>query len=129
MKCSKCKDINIDKANYCKKYGYHFTENEQKKAHRKTLFGKLEMLEKAYSVCSLKIITDSLIFKIGSLLLMTIIGIMLFTNMENKLRILDSDNYQVQYNTKLDEYYLILYEDETKLNLYKPDNIKNYIYG
>lgn len=127
MKCIKCKGINIISANYCKFCGYHFSEKEQKEAKNKTIVGKLEMLEKAYNVCTLKVITDHIVFKIISLLVVIILGIFFLVNNGAKVKILESDNYKMQYNTKEDEYYLLANEEQTTLDLYVPNRVQNIV--
>lgn len=126
MKCIKCGEKNICKANYCKKCGYHFSEQEQKAAKGKTLVGKIEKLEKLKkikSIVTLKIITENKYFKIAVLLLIIATGIFFHVHYGNELRILESNHYQVQYNTELKEYYLLTDKDETTLELYKPNYV------
>lgn len=123
MKCIKCQTENINNANYCQKCKYHFSEEEQKIAKRKTIPGKLEQLEKLYDTCTLKIITDHIIFKIISLLIVISFAITFSLNYGNSLKILESDLYQIQYNTKTKEYYLLIKKAETILSLYIPNQI------
>ena len=108
MKCPKCQNLVSYKANYCEKCGYKFTEEEKKEAYSKTLGGKLEKLEEAYSWISLSKITGSLPFKIVSLLMVLFIGISTFNKAE--LYINKDDSYTIQYNSIEEEYYLI-YEE------------------
>lgn len=125
MKCIKCQSKNINKANYCKNCGYHFSKEEQEAAKKRTLVGKIERLEKIYKTCTLQLITGNIIFKIVSLLLVLFIGIYFLFHYDNKVTILENANYQIQYNTKLDEYYLLVKDDETNLNLFIPNKIDN----
>lgn len=124
MNCKKCKKKNINKANFCKYCGNEFTEKERKYAKRKTIVGKLELIEKGYKLWKFKFITDSIIFKIASLIILIIIGIYLTINNGNDIKIMKSDMYQVEYNTKSDEYYLLVDKDKINLDLYVPNNIK-----
>lgn len=126
MKCIKCRQENINSANYCKKCGYHFSKSEQKIAKSHTLVGKLENIEQAYKVCSLKIITDNIIFKIVSLLIIIALGIFFVMQNGTIVKIKDSKEYNIQYNTKLDEYYLLVNQDETNLNLYIPNKTESF---
>lgn len=123
MRCTKCGKDNIIKANFCKYCGYKFSQAEQKKAKRKTLVGKLELIEKGYSICKLKFITDNIIFKIASIIMLIAIGICLNLKNGNDVRILKSDMYKIEYNTNNDEYYLLVDEDKINLNLYIPNNL------
>lgn len=125
MKCIKCREVNINKANYCKKCAYKFSKEEQKIARSNTFVGKLELLEKAYSVCKLKIITDHILFKIFSIIFILSIGIYIWINNGIDLKLLNSEEYKVQYNIKEEEYYLISEKDKISLNLYIPNRVEN----
>ncbi len=125
MKCVKCKKENITKANYCKTCGSQFSKEEQEKARKKTLVGKIERLEKAYNLCTLKAITGSTIFKVISLLIVLLIGLYFLFNFGNKVKLLESPEYKIEYNTKLKEYYLLVKNDEVDLNLFVPNKIDN----
>jgi hypothetical protein len=46
MKCSKCGNENIIKACYCSGCANEFSEKERKDAYNKTIYGKIEKLEK-----------------------------------------------------------------------------------
>ena len=125
MKCVKCKTKNIIKASFCKKCGYKFSDLEKKTARKKTLIGKIEFLEKLYNKFSLKFITDHILFKILTLLIVLIIGIYFWVKNGLDLKLLNSDYYEVQYNINLNEYYLITEKNETPLNLYIPNRIED----
>lgn len=114
MICTQCKAVNNYKANYCAKCGYKFTDEEKKEAYSKTLGGKLEKLEEAYSWITLSKITGSLPFKIISLLLVLFIGVITFNKSE--LYINKDDSYTIQYNSADKEYYL-LYEEDAKRDI------------
>lgn len=123
MKCIKCQSKNINKANYCKNCGYHFSKAEQEAAKKRTLVGKIERLEKIYKTCTLQVITGNIIFKILSLLIVLFIGIYFLFHYGNKVTILENANYHIQYNTKSNEYYLLVKDDETNLDLFIPNKI------
>lgn len=123
MKCIKCKTKNINSANYCKKCGYHFSENEQKIAKRWTLVGFLELFDKIKNRINLSFITNHILFKIGSIIIVLVMGIAIWIGNGNDIKILDSDIYKIQYNKKLEEYYLISQNKSTKLNLFIPNRI------
>lgn len=127
MKCVKCKTDNIINANYCKNCGYEFSKKEKKKAKRWTLAWFLEIIDKIKSIFDLSIITGNILFKVLSVIVILIVGIYYSITSGTNLKILNSDNYQIQYNTKLDEYYLIANKEETTLNLYVPNRTKNII--
>jgi len=125
MKCNKCKTENIIKANYCKNCGNKFTDNEQKQAKRKTLVGKLEIMEKAYKACTLQVITGSLPFKVISLVLVIILGVYLFLNNGNYVKIMESKNYEIKYDTENKEYYLLVDKASVNVDLYIPNRFKS----
>lgn len=127
MKCIKCTTENINKANYCKKCKYKFSKKEQEIAHSNTIVGKLELIEKAYGVCTLKIITDHILFKVATLMIVLGIGIYFWINNGINLRLLNSDNYEVQYNTEEKEYYLLTDKNKVALNLYVPNRTKKIL--
>lgn len=127
MKCIKCTEENINKANYCKKCAYKFSKKEQEIARSNTFVGKLELLEKAYNVCKLKIITDHILFKIFSILFVLGIGIYIWINNGIDLKLLNSKEYEIQYNIKDEEYYLISTKEKIPLNLYVPNRVENIL--
>lgn len=127
MKCSKCKCKNIIGANYCKKCGEKFSEEEKKGARRKTWVGKLELLEEAYAWCTLSKITGHIAFKIVSLLVVIFFGVYLLMSTGNQVKILASEHYKIQYNTKEQEYYLLVDDDKTNLSLYVPNTVSSLV--
>lgn len=125
MKCIKCTTKNINSANYCRKCGNKFLEEEQKAAKKWTLVWFLEWVDKIKSLWKFNFITDHILFKIGSVLLVLGIGIYTVIVHGNKLKIEENPNYRIQYNTKLLEYYLIVNTNQTELNLYIPHETQN----
>lgn len=125
MKCIKCTEENINKANYCKKCAYKFSKKEQEIARKHTFVGKLELIEKIYNVCKLKIITDHILFKIFSILFVLGVGIYIWINDGINLKLLNSKNYEIHYNTNEEEFYLISEKDKIPLNLYIPNRVEN----
>lgn len=121
MKCIKCLTKNIYKADYCQNCGYHFSKKEKKAARRTTLIGKIELIEEAYAICTLKKFTGHTLFKIATILIVLFIGLYFTFSKDNTLKILDNDYYLIQYNTKKSEYYLITNENEVPLDLYLPN--------
>ena len=125
MKCIKCKEKNINSASYCRKCGNKFLEEEKKAAKRWTIVWFLEWIDKIKSLWKFSFITDHILFKITSVLVVLSIGIYSVIIHGNNLKIEEDKNYQIQYNTKLSEYYLIVKTDETELNLYIPHETQN----
>ena len=127
MKCIKCKTNNITKANYCKNCAYNFSEKEQKIARRKTLIGKLEWIEDIYEVCSLKVITNHILFKVFSIVLILSFGVYLWLSNGLSLKLLNNDNYKIQYNKSQDEYYVISTQNKIPIDLYVPERYEKII--
>lgn len=126
MKCSNCNYKNRVKATYCMECGYKFSKKEQESAYNKTLIGKYKQYKKWYNRFSLKLIFDSIPFKIVSILLILTIGLYyMYTNGIN-IKILNSDNYELVFNDRLQEYYLITNDElsEIPINLYIPNRTK-----
>lgn len=129
MKCIKCLEKNISSANYCKTCGNKFLEEEQKAAKKWTLVWFLEWLDKIKSLWKFSFITDHILYKISSVIIVLGIGIYSIIVNGNKLKIKEDPSYQIQYNTKLSEYYLIVETDKTQLNLYIPKEINKINVG
>jgi len=126
MKCPKCNKKNITKANYCIKCNYEFTEEEQEKAYKKTIFGRLESLEEWYNHLTLSTITDHIAFKILTILIVLGIGLFYYFTRGIDTNILSSDSYEVYFNKDKKEYYLVTNDDvnEITLALYVPNRLK-----
>lgn len=124
MKCKKCNSENRAAASYCQNCGSKFTKYEQDKAKSKTVEGifvrALEAVDKLKSILDLSIITDTIWFKILSVFVVLGIGVYFCFQNGNHIRLLESTSYQINYNKNLEEYYLLVDQNETKLNLYIP---------
>ncbi len=128
MKCIKCLTKNINQANYCKKCGYEFSDEERKVAEKWTLVWVLKKCEKGISVVTgnfkfLSFITDTRAFKILSLAIVLGIGILLYVQNGTNVRIEESREYNVQYNKGAEEYYIFVKEKEVPLNFYMPNDV------
>ena len=126
MKCTKCKSDNIVKANYCSKCGNKFTDKEKDASYNKTIYGKIEKLEKLKDIVTLDIITGNIIFKICSLLIVLGIGVYFLLTMGWNTKLLDVDNYELFYNKTNDEYYLLVDDnlDFVDVSMYRPNRLK-----
>lgn len=129
MKCHNCHKDNIRKANYCKMCGTEFTKKEKEEASRQGLTGILITLTDWYEKVTLQKITGHIAFQIASVILVLGIGLyFIFTNGTN-LNVLSSDEYNLEYNSKNKEYYVLLDKEdrvnqlETALELYVPNRI------
>ena len=129
MECPKCNKKNIVKANYCIECKHKFTEEDQEKAYKKTLFGRLDSIETWYDHLTLSTITDHILFKIFLLLLVLLTGLWYYHNKGINTKILESKNYEIYYNKSNDEYYLVTDDniEAVKLNIYRPNRVKELV--
>ena len=125
MKCIKCRTVNVHNANYCKKCAYEFSEKEQEAAEKWTFIGIIKRIEKIKANVMFEKITGHIAFKIGSIIGVLFIGIGFMLNNGTSFAIAESDSYAVNYNEKLNEYYLYSEKDKAELNLYIPKRIEN----
>lgn len=127
MHCSKCLKHVPYGAKYCRNCGEAIPEAERAAAYKKTLWGRLQQLEDWYKTLTLKKFTGSTIFKIFVLVLILAVGVVNIIKNGTALKILDSDAYSAQYNTKLEEYYILTDADEVVLSLYIPNRAESLL--
>lgn len=125
MKCSKCRSKNINIAKFCKSCGNAFTDKERETAKKGTFVWYLEKIDDIKSIVDLSFITGKLWFKISSIIFVLGIGIYFYMANGSEMKLLKSDQYKVEYNAKLDEYYLLVTKEKTNLELYFPENVKD----
>ncbi len=121
MKCKNCKTENILKADYCKGCGHQFTEKEKKKAYNRTIFGIIDNIGKVKSYITFDFITGNRWFKVASLMVLILYSFLVLKINGNQMRVLDSRDYDVEYNKTTKEYYLITDENQIGLELYIPE--------
>ena len=120
MICKNCNSKNLYKAHYCQNCGYAFTDEDREEAYSKTVYGLFNKLEDLYNTLTLDKITGSIVFKILSIVCVLVIGLFGVITNGNEMKILESEQYEVQYNTKTEEYYLLSELDEIGVSLYLP---------
>lgn len=129
MICKKCNTNNITKAKYCNNCGNAFTDEERKAAYNATVYGKVDMViagwKKFKSVTNLSIITGNKYVKYGTLVVIIVYGLLAGRAHGNNMTILDSNEYDVQYNESAQEYYVISNNDNVTLDLYLPQKANN----
>jgi len=121
MKCKNCKTENIMKADYCKACGHQFTEKEKKKAYNRTVFGIIDNVLNLKSYITFDFITGNRWFKVASLLFLILYSVLVLKLNGSQIRILDSRDYDVEYNKTTKEYFLVTDEKQIGLNLYIPE--------
>lgn len=129
MKCSKCKENNVQRANYCKYCGEKIEEKEKQKAYKKTIYGKIDEMDKWYKRITLQNITESLPFQILSILILLGIGIHQLLTMGGDTKILKSKEYEIYRSKEENTYYLLTEEKKEKIsiNLYIPNRVKKIV--
>ena len=120
MICRECKTENRIKANFCSHCGQPFTDADRNAAYAKTIYGRFEKLEDLWKTVSLDKITGSNIVKVLSLVAVLVFGGYSVLKNGTQFRPLEHDSYELQYNQKVNEYYLISQQDNIQLQLYLP---------
>lgn len=127
MICPKCKKKNIKKANYCIDCGYEFSEEEQEKAYKKTIYYWIEKCEDFEEKIKLEFITDNIFYKIGVLLVILGIGLFYFFTRGINTKLLNDSGYDLYYYNKNQSYYVVIDDniDKADIHLYLPNRVKN----
>lgn len=118
MKCRKCQKRNSYKAKYCYYCGTAFSEEERKKAKKSGIVGILSALKDIKDTLTSGKLKGSLIYRIGSILIVLAIGIAGVMENGLHLKVEESSEYTYQYKKDTNEYFLFTDQEETKLNLY-----------
>ena len=120
MICKNCKTENRIKANFCMSCGSEFTDEQRAEAYSKTIYGRYEKLLDLWKTVSLDKITGSSIVKILSLVAVLVYGGWTVYRNGTQFRPLEDATYELQYNQKANEYYVISAMDDIQLSLYLP---------
>ena len=128
MICNNCQSENLIKANYCKNCGQAFTQEEKDAAYKASLAGKLEKagkakdeIEKISDFISLKFITDNIFVRLALIVIPFVLGFIIGgSNGANTIKIRDSSQYDVYYNTTTEEYFVDVEYNDVDLMLYVP---------
>lgn len=120
MKCSKCGNDNIIKAHFCNNCAQEFSQKEREDAYNKTIYGKIEKLEKIKAIVTLDVITSNPIFRVAVIVIILVCGFLFGRPHGNELTILENENYTVSQNTQNDDFYVLTDKDQISLGLYIP---------
>lgn len=127
MKCSKCKRENLRKANFCQFCGREFTKEEKEEEQKSTLIGKVKYWEDWIDEHTFKKYLEHPVAKILYVLAFLAIGLYNIYSMGSELKLLNGENYEVSYNTELDEYYIVTKEPpldgKVYLTMYVPNKV------
>lgn len=124
LKCIKCKTDNIRAANFCSNCGNKFIEKEKEVVKKWGIVWILEKIDQLKSAWNFGFITDHIAFKIGSIILVLGIGVYFWLTNGINLKLQESKEYNIQYNKKASEYYLLTEKEQTELNVYVPNRTK-----
>ncbi len=132
MKCESCKKKNMRKANYCKKCGRKFTEEEKANAKKSGIDVILEAYTTVKDFITLDIFFDSKLVKAFFVLLVLGIGIYMVCTMGWNLRVLQGEDYIVKYNQEIDTYYVLIDnelqekppKEEVDVSVYVPNRVE-----
>lgn len=127
MKCRKCGAENPIKADYCRSCGEKFSEEEQKQAYSSTIYGKIDRFLELKSWVTLSKFTDH--FIVRALIVMGLAFLVLLnvrTNGKN-LSIRENADYEIAYNSQLEEYYVLTELPEVNLSVYVPQKTSSLI--
>ena len=120
MKCKKCESSLHYGDKFCNVCGEIVEKGAYEEEYGKTIWGKFDKFEDKYETMTLKKVVDHWITKV--LILVLVLGwgfVDAYTDLTN-IKFLSSDNYKIEYNKDIDEYYIRTSEDEVDLNLYIP---------
>ena len=128
MICKNCNSHNLLKASYCHNCGTAFTQEEKDAARKKTLVGTLETADKIKGkadkindILSLKFITGNVYVRLA-LIILPFIFTMLTSGGNKGMGIMDSEEYEIYYNTKTQEYFIDTDQGYVNLQMYIPEN-------
>lgn len=120
MICKNCQTENITKAQFCCHCGQAFTDEQRKQAYDRTIFGKIEKVEKWKGYLTLSSITGHPIFKTLVLVAILVWGMLLGRTNGDRMLILESEAYRVQQHATTGEYYILTDLDSVSVSLYLP---------
>ncbi len=120
MICEKCKTEHPYMADYCMNCGTEIPQKTIEEEYKKTGWAKLDKIKDIYDTLFLKKITDNIIFKIVSFVLVA--GWFFFTMYGSLfgIRLKDSEDYRIQYYKETQEYYIRPENESSVLDLFAP---------
>lgn len=127
MKCKNCKTENPIKAVYCRSCGEKFSEEERKQAYESTIYGKIDRFLELKSWVTLSKITGHFLTRI---LIVFGLAALVFFNLKangKNLSIRTNADYQLAYNSQLEEYYVQTELPEVNLSVYVPQKTNSLI--
>ena len=127
VKCPQCGHENAMTARHCTQCGAPIPKELIDEAYDRTVYGKIDWLLELKSILTLKVITESPIFRIVILLGILRLGLISMRKNGTRFKVLPSDQYEVEYNEKYDEFYLDTDLDVITVNMYVPGDPEQII--
>lgn len=120
MICEKCKAEHTYMADYCMNCGEKFSSEVLNKEYEKTGWAKLDKAKDVYDTLFLKKITDNIIFKIVSFVLVVMWFFFTMYGSLFGIRLKNSQDYHIQYYEEAGEYYIRPSQESSVLDLFAP---------
>lgn len=120
MICKNCQKNNITRAKFCRDCGTAFSEEQRQKEYDRTIYGKIEKLEKWKGYVTLDFITGNPIFKTVVLAAILVWGLFLGRTNGDQMLIQESEAYRVQQHASTGDYYVLTPENSVSVSLYLP---------
>ncbi len=120
MKCEKCNCELHYGDKFCNSCGEKIPAGYYEEDYKHTVWGFIDRLSDKWDNFFLKKITDHIVFKIVFVVLILLGGFFeVYTEVSN-IKLLESDEYTIEYNKKADEYYFRTDKDSVDLKAYMP---------
>lgn len=120
MICKNCQKNNITRAKFCRDCGTAFSEEQRQKAYERTIYGKIDKLEKWKGYITLDFITGNPIFKTLVLAAILVWGLLLGRPDGDRMMIQESEAYSVQQHATTGDYYVMAKQNSVSVSLYLP---------
>ena len=124
MKCIECKTRNVSQATYCINCGYEFTKKEKEIASKKDFWARVYKIKEKIDFLTFGSIKDKWYVRVLLLLISIGGGIYLFYINGSTMKVIKSDDYQVQQKKHTNEYLITTKKEVLPLNLYFPHTPK-----
>ncbi len=119
MICENCKSPLHYRDKYCNICGEKIDKSIYDEEYNKTIWGKFDKFSDWWETASLKKFTDNFIVKIIVLVAVFLCAYLGISHKYNSIMILEND-YKIEYNQTLDEYYIRTHKEEALLNFHIP---------
>lgn len=124
MICKNCQCENNYNANYCKKCGQQFSDEQRKQAFDGTWAGQIEKFFEIVSWAKLEKITGNKIVRIGVIVVLLLTGLSNMMNHGVHFTIEDGQNYEILSSPENDSFVLLCEESSVTLQLYVPSGVQ-----